>query len=293
MKTLQEISCDGEWEVNKNELIIQEYLGQGNFGVVKKGQWRGTEVALKILQDENVDYKEFVIEMNILSRLHHPNILQLLGSSTTTSPYIIVMEYMKNNSLEKQNNTLNDEQKINILKDISRGLAYLHNRKPQCIIHRDLKPSNILLTQSYKAKIADFGISCLQVNSNESYQMTGETGTYRYMAPEVLKHEDYSCKVDIWSFGMILYFIFVDIPYRGLTVEYIINDIATNKLSLNTKNLSHSLKLVFANCVKYDPKLRWDSLILVNYCNNDLCVHEQGKHDQGNIAVKTKSCFCI
>lgn len=286
MKTLQQISYDGEWEVNKNELIIEEILGKGSFGVVKKGQWRGTDVALKILQDENVDYTEFVIEMNILSRLHHPNILQLLGSSTTTSPYIIVMEYMKNNSLEKQNGLLDYKQKLNILKDISRGLAYLHNRKPECIIHRDLKPSNILLTQSYKAKISDFGISCLQLNSNENYKMTGETGTYRYMAPEVLKHENYSCKVDIWSFGMILYYMFVDVPYRGLTVEYIINDIATNKLNLNDRYLSSSLKLVFTNCVKYDPKLRWDSLILVNYCNNEI-------HIEDEVAVKPKYCFCI
>jgi len=285
MKSLQEISYDGEWEINKKELFIKETLGKGSFGVVKKGHWRGTEVALKILQDENVDYTEFIMEMNILSRLHHPNILQLLGSSTTTSPYIIVMEYMKNNNLEKQNYLLNDEQKLDVLKDISRGLAYLHNRKPQCIIHRDLKPSNILLTQSYKAKIADFGISCLQVNSNESYKMTGETGTYRYMAPEVLKHQDYSCKVDIWSFGMILYYMFVDIPYREYKVDIIVEDIVTNNIILDVHNLSQALKIIFENCVKYNEKLRWDSLILVNYCNNDLCINNES-------SVKT-NCFCI
>ena len=106
------------------------------------------------------------------------------------------------------------------------------------------------------------------------------------VAPEVLKHENYSCKVDIWSFGMILYYMFVDVPYKGLTVEYIINDIATNKLNLNDQYLSSSLKLVFTNCVKYDPKLRWDSLILVNYCNNEI-------HIEDEVAVKPKYCFCI
>lgn len=180
------------------------------------------------------------------------------------------MEYMMNNSLERRKDKLDDNKKIDILKDIARGLAYLHNRKPECIIHRDLKPSNILLTKSCKAKIADFGISCLQVTSNESYNMTGETGTYRYMAPEVLRHQEYSCKVDIWSIGMILYYMFIEIPYGAYSLDIMIQDVINNQLKLNVSKLSIELKTIFANCVKYDPRLRWDSMILVNYCNNEL-----------------------
>lgn len=270
MKSLREISEDGEWEIPKQELTIYDLIGKGSFGVVKRGVWRGTDVALKILKDDNVDLKEFIMELNILSRLHHPNVLQMLGASTICTPYVIVMEYMKNNSLEKNKNDLTYNIKIDILKDVSQGLAYLHNRKPQCIIHRDLKPSNILLTQSYKAKIADFGISCLQVSSNENYKMTGETGTYTYMAPEVLNHQKYSSKVDIWSFGMILHYMFIGKPYDGFSIKILLQDVVSNQLNIPLHLLSNDLKIAFINCAKYEPDLRWDSLLLVNYCRNEL-----------------------
>lgn len=271
MKTIQQISEDGEWEIPKDELVILERIGRGSFGVVKKGTWRGTDVAVKILMDGTVDHDEFVMEMDILSRLHHPNVLQLLGSSTASTPFVIVMEYMANNSLEKQNKHISYEQKIHILRDISRGMAYLHNRKPHCIIHRDMKPSNILLSKSFKAKIGDFGISSLQQSSTENYRMTGETGTYIYMAPEVFKHQAYSCKVDIWSFGMILYYMFVDKPYAGYPLETVLRELATsNSVRLNLEKLNPQLKTIFTHCVNYEPSSRWDSLILVNYCNNEL-----------------------
>ena len=89
--------------------------------------------------------------------------------------------------------------------DIMRGLAYLHNRQPKCVIHRDLKPTNLLLTQSGKVKIADFGISCFQANSQEIYKMTGETGTYRYMAPEVMCAQNHTQAVDYFALGVIGY----------------------------------------------------------------------------------------
>ena len=156
---IRNLSEQGEWEIFHSELDIRQVLGEGSFGIVRYATWRGTEVALKVINDKTIDTDEFNVEMMILSKLHHPNILQFLGSCTTKVPYIIVMEYMINDSLENNINKLDYGKKISIIKDISKGLAYLHNRKPHCIIHRDLKPSNILLTSSYRAKIADFGIS--------------------------------------------------------------------------------------------------------------------------------------
>ncbi|THG07691.1 hypothetical protein TEA_009640 [Camellia sinensis var. sinensis] len=90
----------------------------------------------------------------------------------------------------------------------SRGMAYLHN-EPNVIIHRDLKPRNVLLVNSSAdhLKVGDFGLSKLirVQNSHDVYKMTGETGSYRYMAPEVFKHRKYDKKVDVFSFAMILY----------------------------------------------------------------------------------------
>lgn len=265
-----------ELEINSGEIHITKIIGKGAFGVVEKGIWRGTDIAIKVLQEKDLNISEFYTEIMILSKLHHPNILQLLGISFSEMPYSIIMEYMENGSLADhiKEKKFNYNNRLEVLKDISKGLAYLHHRKPDAIIHRDLKPSNILLTRSFKAKIADFGISCLRSNVNdETYELTGETGTYKWMAPEVMKHEFYNNKVDIFSFGMICYALFIDDPYIGLTLNSIFISISKGEVPLNmskykTKYLSYTLKNLILNTVTYDKNKRWDTLYMVNYCNN-------------------------
>eukprot|EP00959_Pyramimonas_sp_CCMP1952_P071639 1496278-Pyramimonas_sp.AAC.1 len=116
--------------------------------------------------------------------------------------------------------------------DIARGLAYMHGRHPQPVIHRDLKPANIMITAHGSCKIGDFGLSrTLQPlkdklrpgfskylgEMNEAYVMTGETGTYRYMAPEVFRHETYNVKADTYAVAMIMYQMFEGCqPFKGM-----------------------------------------------------------------------------
>lgn len=258
-----------EWTINPLEIEVKEKLGGGTFATVFKGAWRGTDVALKVVK-QDMDTHEFAVEMNVISRLHHPNILQFLGACTARfSPQLIVMEYMPNGTLETANKRLHYSQKISIVQDIARGLAYLHNRKPDCIIHRDLKPNNVLLTASYKAKIADFGLSCLRPVSNEMYKMTSETGTYRYMAPEVLTHKEYNAKVDIWSFGVVIFFMFQGTPHEGLSTKEVVLNVGVNPHGVTFKvpRMTDEMKSVFDKCVKYDPHERTDALTLVTMCN--------------------------
>lgn len=258
-----------ELEIDPCEITIQNTLGKGGFGVVKKGLWRGTGIAMKIIPTID-NFHEFEVELDILSRLHHPNICQLLGASTYENPYMIVMEYMSNGSLDQHINKLSYNRKVDVIKDISKGIAYLHHRKPNSIIHRDLKPSNILLTVSFKAKIADFGISCLQTGENEVYQMTGETGTYRYMAPEVFKHENYGCKVDVWSFGMILYHLFVEPPFNEMNSKILFECIRKNEIPIKWECLKNDLKILLKKCIAIDCNQRWNSMYIVQYCNSEL-----------------------
>lgn len=268
-----------EWSINPLEIDVKEKLGGGTFATVFKGAWRGTDVALKVVK-QNMDTHEFAVEMNVISRLHHPNVLQFLGACTARfSPQLIVMEYMPNGTLEIANKRLHYPQKVSIVKDIARGLAYLHNRKPECIIHRDLKPNNILLSTSYKAKIADFGLSCLRTVSNEMYQMTSETGTYRYMAPEVLTHKPYNAKVDIWSFGVVLFFMFQGTPHEGLSTKEVINNVGINRHGVTFKvpAMSDEMKNIFVKCVLYDPYERIDAMSLVEMCNALTCVEQPRK----------------
>ena len=264
--SIQDISSKGEWEIPPTEIHIERQIGGGTFGTVFKGGWRGTEIAIKVIKSD-VDTTEFEIEMDIISRLHHPNILQFLGACTIVYPHMIIMEYMSNDTLESCNTQLTHGQRIGIVKDIAKGLAYLHNRKPECIIHRDLKPNNILLTTSFRAKIADFGISCIRPTSDEAYNMTSETGTYRYMAPEVLMHKEYNAKVDIWSFGMILLFMFSQLPYSGLQVEQLIHSIVNYQNVFYTGGMCDRIKHVFQNCALFNPSERWSALELVQHCN--------------------------
>jgi serine/threonine protein kinase len=207
--------CD--WEVDPSELDFSNAvsIGKGSFGEIIKASWRGTPVAVKrilpSLSDDKLVVQDFRHEVNLLVKLRHPNIVQFLGAVTEKKPLMLITEYLRGGDLHqylKEKGALNPTTAINFALDIARGMAYLHN-EPNVIIHRDLKPRNVLLVNSNAdhLKVGDFGLSKLikVQNSHDVYKMTGETGSYRYMAPEVFKHRRYDKKVDVFSFAMILY----------------------------------------------------------------------------------------
>jgi len=138
---------------------MQERLGGGAFGEVKKGIWSGVNVAVKLLHkcDENAR-QMFIKEAALLCRLRHPCVVRTFGVSM--QPMSIVMEFLPNSlhTLVRTKGALRLRDSIKIALDIAKGIAYLHGCKPP-IIHRDLKPANILLDESKNAKVADFGIS--------------------------------------------------------------------------------------------------------------------------------------
>ncbi|XP_052187547.1 integrin-linked protein kinase 1 isoform X2 [Diospyros lotus] len=207
--------CD--WEVDPSELDFSSssVIGKGSFGEILKASWRGTPVAVKRilpkLSDDRLVIQDFRHEVNLLVKLRHPNIVQFLGAVTDRKPLMLITEYLRGGDLHqylKDKGALNTLTAINFALDIARGMAYLHN-EPNVIIHRDLKPRNVLLVNSSAdhLKVGDFGLSKLikVQNSHDVYKMTGETGSYRYMAPEVFSHRKYDKKVDVFSFAMILY----------------------------------------------------------------------------------------
>ncbi|KAK2381052.1 hypothetical protein P8452_37140 [Trifolium repens] len=207
--------CD--WEVDPSELDFSSAarIGKGSFGEILKAHWRGTPVAVKrilpSLSEDRMVIQDFRHEVNLLVKLRHPNIVQFLGAVTDRKPLMLITEYLRGGDLHqylKDKGALSPSTAINFSMDIARGMAYLHN-EPNVIIHRDLKPRNVLLVNSSAdhLKVGDFGLSKLITvqSSHDVYKMTGETGSYRYMAPEVFKHRRYEKKVDVYSFAMILY----------------------------------------------------------------------------------------
>ncbi|XP_024369505.1 serine/threonine-protein kinase VIK isoform X2 [Physcomitrium patens] len=206
-----------EFEISIAELNLDQgkFIGKGAFGEIRVVKWRGTVVAAKTItaelsKDPQI-VKEFVDELALLANLSHPNIVQFLGAVTTQRPMVMVTEYLPKGDLHdlmQKRGKLDAETAIRFALDIARGMNYLHEHKPNAIVHRDLKPRNLLQHDAGHLKVADFGLGKLldplTADANALYEMTGETGSYRYMAPEVFMHKHYDKSVDVFSFSIIV-----------------------------------------------------------------------------------------
>ena len=197
---------DDDWEVDLYELQFLRNVGRGSAGTTYLGKWRGQQVAVKVATINEMGLEGWKTEMSSLRKLHHTNIIRLMGSVYHESPltYCLVLEYCNGGDLEAaMAKTTPSNFFIKTASDIAHGLAYLHSRG---YIHRDIKPSNVLLhgnvsSGDFIAKVSDFGMAVAENRGN----MTSETGTYRWMAPEVIQHKPYSGKADIYSFAVVMW----------------------------------------------------------------------------------------
>ncbi|XP_047525956.1 mitogen-activated protein kinase kinase kinase 7 [Pieris napi] len=192
-------------EIDYNEIQELQVVGKGAFGVVWKGLWRNTFVAVKHINSE-AEKRQFAIEVRQLSRVSHPNIVQLYGACTQGAHVCLVMEYAEGGSLY---NVLHVRPKpkytaahaMSWARQCSEGVAYLHAMKPKPLIHRDLKPPNLLLVAGgKKLKICDFGTA-----ADKATYMTNNQGSAAWMAPEVFEGSSYTEKCDVFSWGIILW----------------------------------------------------------------------------------------
>ncbi|KAF7808664.1 putative receptor-like protein kinase [Senna tora] len=165
-----------------NKFASQNVLGQGGFGLVYKGKLDdGREIAVKKSSKVSEErMKTLVREVELLSRLKHPNVVKLLGYCTEDNNFLLVYEYVPNRSLDK---FLFDPQ--------------------NCIIHRDIKAENILLHHKWVPKIGDFGISRL-FPVDQTHVYTSAVGTWGHIAPEYLDHGHVSTKTDVYSLGVLV-----------------------------------------------------------------------------------------
>uniref|UniRef100_A0A0E0E343 RING-type E3 ubiquitin transferase n=1 Tax=Oryza meridionalis TaxID=40149 RepID=A0A0E0E343_9ORYZ len=188
-------------------------IGEGGYGNVYRCTLDHTEVAVKVIQQDSSDkIDEFLREVEILSQLHHPNLVLLLGFCPEIG--CLVYEYMENGSLEDQliNNkgqqSLHWFLRIQIIFEVACGLAFLHATKPEPIVHRDLKPGNILLDKNYVSKIGDVGlaklISDIVPEGLTEYRDTAVAGTLYYMDPEYQLTGTIRPKSDVYALGIII-----------------------------------------------------------------------------------------
>ncbi|CAM0880722.1 unnamed protein product [Alopecurus aequalis] len=198
-----------------NNFEASSVLGEGGFGRVYKGILSdGTAVAIKKLTSGgHQGDKEFLVEVEMLSRLHHRNLVKLIGyySNRELSQSLLCYELVPNGSLEAwlhgslgANCPLDWDTRMKIALDAARGLAYLHEDSQPCVIHRDFKASNILLENDFHAKVSDFGLAKQAPEGRLNYLSTRVMGTFGYVAPEYAMTGHLIVKSDVYSYGVVL-----------------------------------------------------------------------------------------
>ncbi|CAF2086959.1 unnamed protein product [Brassica napus] len=199
-------------EVTKMTNNFQTALGEGGFGIVYHGYLNGSEeVAVKVLsQSSSQGYKHFKAEVELLLRVHHINLVSLVGYCDERGHLALIYEYMSNVDLKHH---LSGKHDISVLKwstrlrialDAALGLEYLHIGCRPSMVHRDVKSTNILLDQQLTAKIADFGLSRSFQLGDESHISTVVAGTPGYLDPEYYRTGRLAEMSDVYSFGIVL-----------------------------------------------------------------------------------------
>ncbi|CAN1222391.1 Receptor-like serine/threonine-protein kinase SD1-8 [Linum grandiflorum] len=194
-----------------NNFSEDNKLGEGGFGSVYKGTYKGNEIAVKRLSKySGQGAEEFKNEVELLAKLQHRNLVKILGCCIQGSEKMLVYEYLPNKSLdyfifdEDKKASLNWPIRYNIICGIARGILYLHEDSRLRIIHRDLKASNVLLDASMNPKISDFGMARIFKVNQDQANTNRVVGTYGYMAPEYAMQGMFSVKSDVYSFGVLL-----------------------------------------------------------------------------------------
>ncbi|KAI3785766.1 hypothetical protein L1987_44891 [Smallanthus sonchifolius] len=246
-----------DWEIDPSNLIIKSVLARGTFGTVHRGVYDGVDVAVKLLDWGEEGHRSeaeiqslraaFTQEVVVWHKLDHPNVTKFIGATMGSSELhlqtengqigmpsnicCVVVEYLPGGALKSyliknRRKKLPFKVVIQIALDLARGLSYLHSQK---IVHRDVKTENMLLDKTRTVKIADFGVA--RVEASNPNDMTGETGTLGYMAPEVLNGNPYNRKCDVYSFGICLWEIYCcDMPYPDLSFSEVTSAVVRQNL---------------------------------------------------------------
>ncbi|KAH9666726.1 protein kinase domain-containing protein [Citrus sinensis] len=195
-----------------NNFNYDNKLGEGGFGSVYWGQlWDGSQIAVKRLKVwSNKAEMEFAVEVEILARVRHKNLLSLRGYCAEGQERLIVYDYMPNLSLlshlhgqHSSECLLNWNRRMDIAIGSAEGIVYLHHHATPHIIHRDIKASNVLLDADFKAQVADFGFAKL-IPDGATHVTTRVKGTLGYLAPEYAMLGKASESCDVYSFGILL-----------------------------------------------------------------------------------------
>ncbi|XP_016482593.1 serine/threonine/tyrosine-protein kinase HT1 isoform X2 [Nicotiana tabacum] len=254
-----------EWSADMSQLYIGNKFASGRHSRIYRGIYKHSEVAIKLISQPEEDgdlatflEKQFTSEVALLLRLKHPNIITFIAACKKPPVFCIITEYLPGGSLRKY---LHQQEPYSVplnlvfklALDIARGMQYLH---AEGILHRDLKSENLLLDEDMCVKVADFGISCLE---SQCGSPKGFTGTYRWMAPEMIKEKNHTKKVDVYSFGIVLWELLTALtPFDDMTPEQAAFAVCQKITAIKVHKFNHEspVEEVMVGLV-WNATLRW------------------------------------
>jgi serine/threonine protein kinase len=265
-----ELGLESEQKISDFKILKE--LGTGSFGKVFLVQHKKTNVlyALKVIDKRKIlneqERDDLIREVEIMYKIHHPNIVKLFGHFEDNIYCYLVMEYIEGGELfsyipEEGKSKLSTQQIASLIRDVISAIYYLHNMNPQ-IIHRDIKPENILINSNMKAKITDFGWS--------TYIKPGDIrnsvcGTPIYMAPEMINKKGYNEKVDIWCIGVLLFELLTgDQAWAGENIETVKYNICHLRISW-PENMNSYAEDLISKILKSNPEERISLKDMLNH----------------------------
>ncbi|ONM54427.1 putative LRR receptor-like serine/threonine-protein kinase [Zea mays] len=227
-------------ELEKFTNNFKKFIGQGGFGPVYYGRLEDdTEVAVKMRSESSSHgLDEFLAEVQSLTKVHHRNLVSLIGYCWEKDHLALVYEYMSQGSLFDHlrgkngvSQALNWRKRVQVVLEAAQGLDYLHKGCSLPIVHRDVKTNNILLGQNLQAKIADFGLSKTYLSDTQTHISVTPAGTAGYMDPEYYLTGRLSESSDVYSFGVVLLEVATGeaptVPGRGHVIQRVKQKVAT------------------------------------------------------------------
>ena len=252
-----------EPEPKISDFEISEELGAGSFGHVYLVTHKTTKAkyAIKAIDKRNKSNQNekpyFRREIEVMYKIHHPNVVKLYGHFEDNNYCYFIMEYIAKGNIYQliphdNKKRLNAKIVASLMKDVISSVYYLHHMKP-IIIHRDIKPENVLLGDNLVAKLTDFGWSNY-MQEDEKRQTV--CGTPIYLAPEIIKEDGHDEKVDIWCIGVLLFELITgNVPFQGNDIDTLKENILHLRISW-PKDINIDAKNLIKKILKLDPNSR-------------------------------------
>lgn len=297
------------------------HLTDGSNADIYLARWRGDQVIIKMIKEEKQDcsvaIREFNQEHGILARISHHNIIKVLGSGTDPRRFI-VLEYLEcgtlKNLLQKNQtarlprtlfgntSSFTYMELLNHAVEIAEAFDYIHRRchYDAIILHRDLKPDNIGIRANGRFVLIDFGLATAiygNKHSDEVYEMTGFTGSARYMAPEVALNAPYNERADVYSYGILLWQMASDqIPYAKLSLDQFLQNVVKNgERPKIDERWPKNFQNIIRKCIEQDPKNRCSFSWIISELKELINVDQKAAHKMTRTSVnkfeRNKSFF--